>query len=147
MKRYILVAAISLLVSCVSAPKATPEAQANARLFQTVPGKAQLYIVRPSSFGMAVLYQVSIDGRMVGSLPAETFMVETLTAGSHTVTLFNSTSQENTTIDVESDKNYYLRFGMTPTATSNRARCKVVSGDEGRQLVGNNTMVESMPLP
>ena len=137
----------ALLNACVSAPKATPEAEAAAKQFSGVLGKAQLYIVRPSSFGMAVLYQVSVDGRLIGSLAAETFVLQTLDPGTHTISLFNSTSQENTTVTVEANKNYFLRVGMNPAATSNRARFKLVSEEEGRQLVRTNTMVSSTPFP
>jgi starvation-inducible outer membrane lipoprotein len=56
-----------LLQACVSAPKASSQLDASSKQFNVVPGKAQLYIVRPSSFGMAVLYQVIVDGRVVGS--------------------------------------------------------------------------------
>ena len=135
------------LVACVSAPKASPEAQAAASKFMAPSDKAQLYIVRPSSFGLAVMYQVSIDGRIVGSLPAETFLVQQLQPGSHVVSFLNNTSQENTTVEVEAAKNYFLRVGMNPAATSNRARMKLVPEDEGRQLVRTNTMVQSTEFP
>jgi len=135
-----------VLHACVSAPKATPDVEAAAKQFSTVPGKAQLYVVRPSSFGMAILYQVTVDGRLIGSLAAETFLLQTLDPGTHTISLFNSTSQENTTVTVEANENYFLRVGMNPATTSNRARFKLVSDEEGRQLVLTNTMVSSTPL-
>lgn len=147
MKRAVTVILLTVLSACVSAPKAAPEVEASAKEFKVIPGKAQLYVARPSSFGMAVLYQVSVDGRIVGSLPAETFLVENLEPGTHTISFFNSTSQENTTVIVEANRNYYLRVGMNPAATSNRARFKLVSEEEGRELVRSNTMVTSTPLP
>jgi hypothetical protein len=107
--------------------------------------QAQLYIVRPSSFGMAVLHQVIVDGSVVGSLPTETFLVQILEPGTHTVSLFTSTSQESITIALEAAHVYYLRVGMNPAATSNRARFKLVAEDEGRALVRSNTMATSTP--
>jgi hypothetical protein len=94
---------------------------------------------------LAIMYQVSIDGRIVGSLPAETFLAELVDPGDHQISFFNNTSQENTTVSVEPGKNYYLRVGMNPAATSNRARMKLVSEEEGQKLVLSNTMVQSMP--
>lgn len=142
----LLVPATLLLVtlnSCVSAPKASPQVEAAAKRFAALPGKAQLYVVRPSSFGLGILYQVSVDGRLVGSLAAETFLLQALDPGTHTISLFNSTSQENTEVTVEAGKNYYLRVGMNPAATSDRARFKLVSEEEGRELVRSNAMVAS----
>jgi hypothetical protein len=132
-----------LLGACVSAQKAAPATEAVAKTFATLPNYAQLYIVRPSSFGLGVMYQVTIDGRIVGSLPAETFLVQQLERGSHVVSFFNNTSQETTAVEVELGHNYYLRVGMSPTATSNRARLKLVSEDEGQKLIRTNSMVQS----
>lgn len=143
MRARIPLVVVIFLAACVSAPKAAPDVEAAAKRFAPPAGRAQLYIVRPSSFGLAVLYQVSIDGRIVGSLPAETFLVQQLQPGSHVVSFFNNTSQENTTVEMEAGKNYYLRVGMNPAATSNRARMKLVSEEEGQQLVRTNTMVQS----
>ncbi len=131
------------LAGCVSAPKASPESQAAATKFVAPADKAQVYIIRPSSFGLAVLYHVSIDGRIIGSLPAETYLVQQLPPGSHVVSFFNNTSQESTTVEVEAGKNYFLRVGMNPVSTSNRARMKLVPEEEGRQLVQTHTMVQS----
>jgi Protein of unknown function (DUF2846) len=146
MKRTFAGVALLALAACVSVPKATPEADLAAKRFQPVAGRAQLYIVRPSSFGLAIMYQVSIDGRIVGSLAAETFLVQQLDAGTHVVAFFNNTSQENTEVTVEPAKNYFLRVGMNPAATSNRARMKLVPEEEGQQLVRSNSMVQSMPV-
>jgi Protein of unknown function (DUF2846) len=147
MKSWAGFLAVVALSGCVSAPKAAPDAEAAAKKFTTVPGEAQLYIVRPSSYGLAVMYQVSIDGRIVGSLPAETFLLERVGPGNHQVSFLNNTSQENTNVSVEAGKNYYLRVGMNPAATSNRARIKLVPDEEGQKLVLSNTMVQSLPLP
>jgi hypothetical protein len=147
MRSPVLVTLGLLLAGCVSASKATPEAEAKARAFQTPQKHAQLYIVRPSSFGLAVLYQVSVDGRIVGSLPAETFLLQEVERGSHVISLFNNTSQESATVEVEAGQNYYLRVGMNPSATSNRARMKLVSEYEGQKLVQTNSMVQSTQFP
>jgi hypothetical protein len=131
------------LAACVSAPEADPATERAAKAFAPIPGKAQLYIVRPSSFGTAVLYQVAIDGRLLGSLPGETFLLATLEPGSHVVSFTNATSQENTTLQLEPGKNYFLRVGMHPGSMSNRARTKLVDEQEGRGLVSANAMVQS----
>ncbi|MBV9070952.1 MAG: hypothetical protein JO093_15635 [Acidobacteria bacterium] len=135
------------LFACVSAPRARPDIEAEAKAFTVPPGKAKLYVVRPSSFGLAVLYQVSIDGRIIGSLPAEAFLATVLPPGSHTVSLFNATSQENITLMCGPDKACFVRAGMRPTATSNRARLIEISEEEGRTLVRTNTMIETMSPP
>jgi Protein of unknown function (DUF2846) len=146
LQRILYLVCIVLLSACVSVPKASQEDQAAAKLFAVVPSKAQLYIVRPSSYAMAVLYQVSVDGRIVGSLAAKTFLVQTLAPGSHSVSFFNSTSQESMTLEVGPDKIYYLRVGANPGSMSNRARFKLVTDEEGRELVRANTMVVSTPV-
>jgi hypothetical protein len=146
-KRYFVLPILLAVAACVSAPKAPPEAEAAAKKFIASPDKGQLYVVRPSSFGLAVMYQVSIDGRIVGSLPAETYLVQQLQPGNHVVSFFNNTSQENTSVEVEAGRNYFLRVGMNPGATSNRARMKIISEEEGRPLIRSNSMVQSTQFP
>jgi hypothetical protein len=143
----VFVLALTGLVACVSAPRARPDIEAEAKAFTVPSGKAKLYVVRPSSFGMAVLYQVSVDGRLIGSLPAEAFLATVLQPGSHTVSLSNSTSQENITLTCGPDKACFVRVGMHPAATSSRARVIEVGEEEGRTLVRTNTMMETMSPP
>lgn len=50
-------------------------------------------------------------------------------------------------MEVKAATNYYLRVGMNPAATSNRARMKLVPEDEGQKLVRTNTMVQSTQFP
>jgi hypothetical protein len=143
---YLAFGVLVIALSCVSAPKAPPALKAEAKTFRVPARQSRLYVVRPSSFGLAVLYQVSVDGRIIGSLPAEAFLATVLPPGSHLVSLFNATSQENITVTCRPEKPCFIRAGMHPAATSNRARLVEVSEDEGRALVRTNTMMETMPL-
>ena len=104
-------------------------------------------VVRPSSFGLAVLYQVAVDGKVIGSLPAETFVTTVITPGDHVIALTNATSEANITVHCDADRLCFVRAGMHPAAMSNRARLIVVSDEEGRRLVQQNAMVESLPSP
>lgn len=145
-RRSVLSVLLTLIVGCVSAPKAPAAADAAAKTFSTPEGKAQLYVVRPSSFGLAVLYQMAVDGRLIGSLPAETFLTTPIAGGSHNVSVFNNTSQENLAVTCEINKTCFVRVGMHPAATSNRPRLKQVTEDEGPGLVRSNAMVETLPV-
>jgi hypothetical protein len=87
-----------LLAGCVSAPKASPQLEAEAKSFFVPAGKSKIYIIRPSAFGLAALFQVAVHGKIIGGLPAESFVAAGVESGSHNVTVFNSTSQESLTI-------------------------------------------------
>jgi Protein of unknown function (DUF2846) len=80
--------------------------------------------------------QVSIDGRIVGSLAAETFLAQPLDPGTHVISFFNNTSQENTEVTVEAGKNYFLRVGMNPAATHETRARKRRPGARPRKLPG-----------
>ena len=133
-----------LLASCVSAPKASPQAEAEAKSLFVPAGKSKLYIIRPSAFGLAVLYQVAVDGTIICGLPAESFLAAGVEPGSHNVSVFNSTSQESLAITCDAGKPCFVRVGMHPAAMSNRARMKQVGNEEGRALVRSNTMIRSV---
>lgn len=142
-------AALLVLCStaCVSAPRARPEVEAEAKAFRVPAGESRLYVVRPSSFGLAVLYQVAVDGKVIGSLPAETFVATDVPPGDHVVALTNATSEANITVHCGADRPCFVRAGMHPSAMSNRARMIEVGEEEGRQLVQQNAMVESLASP
>jgi len=141
---YLAFGVLVIALSCVSAPKAPPALEAEAKTFRVPARQSRLYVVRPSSFGLAVLYQVSVDGRIIGSLPAEAFLATVLPP--EVTSSRSSMRRVRRTVTCCPEKRCFIRAGMHPAATSNRARLVEVPEDEGRALVRTNTMMETMPL-
>ena len=73
------------LSGCASVPKAAPALDVEAKSFTPSPGKARLYVVRPSSMvGSAVALHVVVDGRELGSTSRGTYLMTEVEPGDPT---------------------------------------------------------------
>src|SRR5947207_2782866 len=87
-------ALMTLLAACASTPPADPSTIAAAMQFTTSPDQARIYVVRRGAIGTAILFQVTIDGQTVGSLPTKSFLSEEVRPGRHNVSIFAPGNQE-----------------------------------------------------
>jgi hypothetical protein len=90
-----LLAAVGMIlaaftVTAVASEDATPEADAMARLFQPVSGKAVIYLIRDFGDLWVGEVKVSLDGRDMGITNRNTFMRWEIDPGEHTLVSFTS---------------------------------------------------------
>lgn len=137
------VVSAALLIGCASAPPESPEAVASAMAFSPTAGRARLYVVRRGSIGTAVLFQVAINGRIVGSLPTRSFLSEELLPGRYNVSIFAPGNQETVILDAEAAKVYFVRAELSKTSLATKAVVTQVSEKEGRRLVTDLPMMQS----
>jgi PBP1b-binding outer membrane lipoprotein LpoB len=100
---------VSALIAggCASVPMASPDADSKAKTFATTPDKSNVYIYRNESMGAAIKMPLLIDGRSVGDTAANTYILQVLEPGKHTVV---SKTENDSTLDVttEAGKNYFI---------------------------------------
>jgi hypothetical protein len=93
-----------------------------ARTLQPPDGKALVYILRPSIFGLAVRMFLDCDSVHIGSTMAHNFVYALLEPGTHTLM---STSENHPTLEitVEAGKVYYIKqeVKMGTVIAKNRA--------------------------
>jgi|WetSurMetagenome_2_1015567.scaffolds.fasta_scaffold399388_2 hypothetical protein len=93
--RWIMLGFCFVIAGCVQAamiitpatiPLASEKADAEAKRFLPLQGKASLYVIREDIFaGQAVLFQVSLDGKDQGKLSRGTYFLFTVPPGEHVV--------------------------------------------------------------
>lgn len=111
LRRSTLAALLAAAAGCAHVPMAPPESDQAAKTFGTQPDVANLYVYRVSSFGTAVKFPITVDGRFMGELPGATYLVVKVQPGRHVVGVV---AQTNKTQDLtaEAGRNHYVK--VTP---------------------------------
>ena len=102
---FVLSTVILSLMSCATVPMAAPDADSAAKQFGAVPDKARIYVVRASSVGTAILFQASVDDRIIGSLPVHTYLVTEVSPGPHTITAVGGENESSVSVNALPGKN------------------------------------------
>lgn len=113
----ILIALYFSLNGCASVPMASLEQDAAMKEFPSPrDGMAGLYIYRDSSFGFAIVDNISLDDEVTGKLPVNTFIYRDLTPGPHTLSIPTEFASYKIDLEAESGKSYfahyYIRMGV-----------------------------------
>src|SRR5687767_4924700 len=91
----VLIVLSMTVCSCATVPMAAPDADATAKRFEPASDTAKIYVVRVSSVGTAILFQVTVDDRVIGSLPVHTYLVANVPPGTHTVTALGGENESS----------------------------------------------------
>ncbi len=133
--------ATALLSGCASVPMASPEADAKAKTFATVPGKAQIYIYRNENFGAAIKMPVLIDGQIAGDTAAKTYIMKTVAPGKHTI-LSKTENDSTLEVNAQAGKNYFVWQEVKMGAFAARSNLQLVSDDVGKAGVAECSLVQ-----
>lgn len=136
-----LVVLAATLLRCASAPPASTAQSVDAKTFVAPLGKARVYVVRRGVIGTAILFQVSIDGRIAGSLPTRSFLAQDVDPGKHNVSVFAPGNQESVVIAAETGRAYFVHVELSKTSLATKAVVEQVYENEGRKLVSGASMV------
>lgn len=140
----VCLAAFLLLSGCAATVEmATPELDQAAKTYVPPEGKANIYVTRKDQFtGSAVLFQVVVDGRMLGAIAPGTYHMMSVDPGRHVVAATSMENQTSQKIEAEAGHCYF--FEVTPKTGWMAARVDVqpMSETEGRAAVAENSMAE-----
>lgn len=76
----------AMIITPATIPLASEKADAEAKRFLPLQGKASIYVIREDIFaGQAVLFQVSLDGKDQGKLSRGTYFLFIVPPGEHVV--------------------------------------------------------------
>jgi hypothetical protein len=92
-------------------PLASQQADAEAKRFQSQPGKASIYVIREDLFaGQAVLFEVSLDGKDQGKLSRGTYFLFMVPPGKHVIAFTQDENKGTETIYAVEGGIYYLEI-------------------------------------
>jgi len=136
-----LIAATLLTTGCASVPMAGKDEDAKAKTFATTPNKANIYIYRNESMGAAIKMPLLIDGRSVGDTAANTFVLQAVEPGKHSVV---SKTENDPSLDVnaEAGKNYFVWQEVKMGAFAARSALHPVDDAKGKAGVNECKLVK-----
>ena len=112
--------------------------------FAPPPGKADLYVIRPSQYSGSVLLEiVSLDYEGCGSLAGDTYLFGTVLPGAHAIQSGNPNSGSLVLhFNAEAGKNYYFTvgvkgamFGLASAPVTGQAVIQQISETDGQKYV------------
>jgi len=135
-----------LLTACAAtipiAPKTVDEA---AKTFTAPPDQSVIYIARESQyFGKAILFQVAVDGKLLGGIARGTYYMVQVPPGEHSMTTLSNENQDSLKLKTEAGKVYYVKVTARLGAVSARVSLQQLSDEEGRELVKSGTLAAGL---
>ena len=120
------------------------DADAAAKNFAPPQGQANLYIVRDSAWPVN-LFQLVVDGKVIGSIAASTFELLTVGPGPHKIAVsVEDRAAASTKVEVESDQSYFFQVVATPGWNSATLELKSLDADSGKALVNRGKLAANM---
>lgn len=127
---------LPLFVGCAATVPIMPDdLDASAEQFAPPADKANLYITRISDMGMAVLFQVRLDGELVGSIATDTYLLFEVEPGQHKVSVITPESQALHRVDAQPGNNYFVDVVPKMGWAAARAELVQLTDEEGRKAV------------
>jgi hypothetical protein len=129
--------------SCVVVPKASAEADAQAKSFETRPDMCGLYVYRTETLGNTVELELELDYVEFGATGSKNFLFAWLEPGRHT--LASRTEQDSPlAIEAKAGTLVFVRQAARMGYWSAASKLQVVSEAEGRKGVLECALVEPL---
>lgn len=144
-KRYLsigVIAVAALASGCASVPMASPEQDKAAKSFNVKPGKANIYVYRNESLGMAIRMRVLLDGQEVGRTGAKTYLLLEVNPGNHT--LVSDTENPSTlAVSTAAGRNYFVWQEVKMGGFSASSLLQLVDETKGKAGVAECNLIEA----
>lgn len=142
MLKSLLIAVALVLSGCAAVPMADQAQDQRAKTFAVAPGKANIYVYRNELLGAAIKMNVTLDGKVVGSTGARTYLALEVEPGRHTLT---SIAESDATLDLTTTagKNYFVWQEVKMGLLSARSRLQLVDEAKGRADVADCQLVDT----
>ena len=138
----VVVAAV-IAGGCASVPMASSEMDSAAKSFAVKPGKANIYVYRNESMGGAIKMTLILDGKLVGSTAAKTYVLLEVAPGSHT--LISKTENDSTlAVSAVAGRNYFVWQEVKMGAFSARSALQLVDDAKGKAGVAECKLIQGM---
>ena len=127
-------------VGCASIKKSSPELDQNAKKFTPLTGKANIYIFRDELLGGAVSINVDIDGTLIGTTAAKTFLLASVYPGKHVI---HSNAENESVLEVETqkNKNYFIWQEVKMGILFARNKLQQVTEENGKSRIKECSLI------
>jgi Protein of unknown function (DUF2846) len=137
----VLLAALATLWGCATVDKAPESADKSAKQFTAVPGASVVYVYRNESLGAALSMPVTVNGKLVGTTGARSYVRMELTAGTHNLTSQGDGSK--LAVSTEPGKVYYVWQEVKMGLMSGGSKLQIVPEDVGKKGVMESALIQT----
>lgn len=121
----------------------------SALTFSPSPGKARIYVYRPSRlFATAARLKVAIDSQVVGKTASGSFLMVEVDPGTHRISGMTSESDRGVVLEAMADSSYFFKLWPRAGFMSAQSGLEQVDPVVGRREVQKSRMVvATWPAP
>lgn len=124
-------------------PLAPKNEMLQAKKFVPDEKNCQIYVFRKSYFGYLVLFNIYLDGRVIGSLPPGTFLYKYLKPGRYVISVITDESRDDITFTCKEKQNYFFELQPRTGWISARAVIKIADPTDAKKAIKKLEMVQS----
>jgi hypothetical protein len=117
---------------------------AEAKNFASPPGRANVYVYRNGGIGMALAFQIVLDGKIVGSVAPDTYHLIAVEPGDHAVAASSNENSKLVRFHAEAGRNYFFEVEVKMGWASGRVGLEQVDETQGRKGVQGAKRAESL---
>lgn len=128
---------------CETTPLMSDALDQEGKRFAPAPGKAHIYVVRPSVVGGRFLWGVQVDGRPVGALAARTYLLLEVEPGAHEVTAVTAENRHTIAVTANPGENHFVEAVSTMGWAQSRAELRTLPQEQGKATIHNARRAES----
>ena len=143
--KIILLLTTILMFGCATVPKASQADEIEAKQFLISDTESSIYIFRGGGImGAALAFQISVDGKLLGSISPKTFHMVKVKPGNHSISVITNENNDFENITTKAGENYYFKVSPKMGVVTGRAGLTMVSQEEGMEIVGKSKLIKSM---
>ena len=140
--RIAIILAGLIVAGCVSIPIASSDLDASAKTFSPSDGEANLYIARNVDvIGFLYSPQIVVDGRMIGTITYNTYLLVSIEPGHHTVVATSRWGTTQTTLEADAGKNYFFWFNWHHSWMGLGMTIQQIDEESGKEIVQDGRRV------
>ena len=140
----LVVVSVALLSGCATVPMATPTLDAEAKQFVPPTGKSNVYVFRGGGPGGAIVFQVQLDGRIIGSIAPNTYHLVAVEPGDHAVAASSNENSRMVRFRALAGQSYFFKIEAQMGWVSARVGLEQVDDEHGREGVVEAKRAESL---
>jgi hypothetical protein len=134
-----------LLSGCAATvPMAMATLDAEAKQFVAPAGQSNVYVFRSGGPGWAILFQVQLDGRVIGSIAPNTYHLVAVEPGDHTIASSTSENSRMVRFRALAGQSYFFEIEPQMGWVSARVGLEQVDDEHGRKGVLEAKRAESL---
>lgn len=131
---------------CVTVPLASDEHNRLAKRFEMPPpGKARLYIVRPSATGATRRSPISIDGHHVATLAPMTYFTRDLDPGAYTLSAKAGLELIWQPVQLTANTMYFVRYDLVYLGAIWQGQFHILDEKHGPEAVRKAKLIDTAP--